>query len=132
MKGSFFFIAACLLILSSCQKGSNAGNARLKETVFQGRYINGFHCEMTSVAVEVASPKIEGLSDANYRSEELKTYDQVIGADIPSEFQDGITFYFKIEKIEPYFIIFHNCFFVPKYYATIRELSRIPPPPPIE
>ncbi|HTF31806.1 MAG TPA: hypothetical protein VK625_23270 [Flavitalea sp.] len=131
MKGLLFLVAACLIILPSCQKESNSSNAKLKETVFQGRFINGFRCAMTSVAVEVVSPKFEGLTDADYIAEDLKTYDQVFGMDIPIEFQDGAIFYFKIEKIERYDIIFLDCLFVPKQYATIKELSRTAPLPPI-
>jgi len=131
MKGLLFLVAACLIILPCCQKESNSSNAKLKETVFQGRFINGFHCSMTSVAVEVISPQFEGLTDASYIAEDLRTYDQVFGMDIPIEFQDGTIFYFKIEKIERYDIIFLDCLFVPKQYATIKELSRIAPLPPI-
>jgi len=131
MKGILFLISACLIILPSCQKESNSSNAKMKETVFQGRFINGFHCAASSVAVEVISPKFEGLTNASYLAEDSTTYDQVFGADIPIEFQDGAIFYFKIEKIERYKINIPDCLFLPKQYATIKELSRTAPLRPI-
>jgi len=113
-----------ILSVAACNKPKSIR----ADSTHQGRFLNGLGPCGPMVVIEVLQPTIKSVQDAQYVTQDSKSHDQGIAAEIPHQFQDGEQFYFTYDSLDYFGHYIAICAGVPKYKMKITKISKTPFP----
>ena len=125
MKKFFIYCVLGIVAAGSCKKSQqSADDARLPSVCYQGKFLNGIACSDVA-AIQLINPLVDDL-DLSYKAADDSIYTAGIAVILPESFRDGVPFYFTMDSLGRTPPHLANCFYVPKYSAVIKPISRQP------